>query len=71
MTPQACLSQIGSGALPVQNIPSFGLAITASSDAQLRALSDAFRQLPVQWWVVLMIRNYYSIYVALIARLSF
>ena len=46
VTTQACLSQIGSGALPVQNIPSFGLAITATSDAQLRALSDAFRQLP-------------------------
>jgi L-seryl-tRNA(Ser) seleniumtransferase len=46
VTPQACLSQIGSGALPVQNIPSFGLAITASSDAQLRVLSDAFRRLP-------------------------
>jgi L-seryl-tRNA(Ser) seleniumtransferase len=43
---KACLSQIGSGALPIQNIPSFGLVITAASDAKLRALSDAFRSLP-------------------------
>ena len=31
-----CLSQIGSGALPIQNIPSFGLFITGASDAKLR-----------------------------------
>jgi L-seryl-tRNA(Ser) seleniumtransferase len=46
VVPEACLSQIGSGALPIQNIPSFGLAITATSDAKLRALSAAFRLLP-------------------------
>ena len=45
LAPQACLSQIGSGALPVQNIPSFALAITATNDAKLRALADAFRLL--------------------------
>ena len=43
---KACVSQIGSGALPIQNISSFGLVITAASDAKLRALSDAFRSLP-------------------------
>ena len=42
----ACLSQIGSGALPIQNIPSFGLTITSTTDAQLRALSNGFRALP-------------------------
>lgn len=41
-----CLSQIGSGALPIQNIPSFGLFITGASDAKLRMLSQAFRSLP-------------------------
>jgi L-seryl-tRNA(Ser) seleniumtransferase len=41
-----CQSQIGSGALPVENIPSFGLCISATQDAQLRALSSALRQLP-------------------------
>ena len=41
-----CLSQIGSGALPIQNIPSFGLFITGASDAKLRILSQAFRSLP-------------------------
>tara|TARA_B100001093_G_scaffold157629_1_gene150217 strand:- start:540 stop:1955 length:1416 start_codon:yes stop_codon:yes gene_type:complete len=41
-----CLSQIGSGALPIQNIPSFGLFITGVSDAKLRMLSQAFRSLP-------------------------
>jgi L-seryl-tRNA(Ser) seleniumtransferase len=46
VVPQACLSQIGSGALPIQNISSFGLVITATSDAKLRALSAAFRLLP-------------------------
>jgi L-seryl-tRNA(Ser) seleniumtransferase len=45
VAPQACLSQIGSGALPIQTIPSFGLAITATSDAKLRALSVALRLL--------------------------
>ena len=44
--PQACLSQIGSGALPVQNIPSFGLTISATNDGNLRKLANAFRSLP-------------------------
>ena len=40
------MSQIGSGALPIQNIPSFGIAITAKKDSDLRALLKAFRLLP-------------------------
>ena len=43
---EPCFSQIGSGALPVQNIPSFGIAITSGKDFQLRALSKALRLLP-------------------------
>jgi L-seryl-tRNA(Ser) seleniumtransferase len=43
---EPCFSQIGSGALPVQNIPSFGIAISSDKDSQLRALSKAFRLLP-------------------------
>ena len=43
---ESCLSQIGSGALPIQNIPSFGIAITAKKDSDLRALLKAFRLLP-------------------------
>jgi L-seryl-tRNA(Ser) seleniumtransferase len=42
----ACSSQIGSGALPIENIPSIALVITASNDAQLRCLANAFCQLP-------------------------
>ena len=43
--PGACSSQIGSGALPVEKIASFGLAISATSDARLRQLARAFRAL--------------------------
>ena len=43
---ESCLSQIGSGALPIQNIPSFGIAITAKKDSDLRTLLKAFRLLP-------------------------
>ncbi len=43
---RACHSQIGSGALPVESIASFGLAITADSDAMLRGLARALRSLP-------------------------
>jgi L-seryl-tRNA(Ser) seleniumtransferase len=43
---RACHSQIGSGALPVASIASFGLAITADSDAMLRGLARALRSLP-------------------------
>lgn len=41
-------SQIGSGALPLDQLPSFAIAITPieSSDAALQAISTAFRQLP-------------------------
>src|SRR5690606_15551227 len=47
----ACTSQIGSGALPLETIPSAGLAITPrakkQSGRQLEMLVSAFRQLPV------------------------
>ncbi len=47
----ACTSQIGSGALPLETIPSAGLAITPrakkQSGRQLEALAAAFRRLPV------------------------
>ncbi|MFT4824033.1 MAG: L-seryl-tRNA(Ser) seleniumtransferase [Halioglobus sp.] len=42
----ACQSQIGSGALPVESIESFGLAIRANTDAQLRQLVSTMRNLP-------------------------
>ncbi len=42
----ACSSQIGSGALPIENIPSFALVVTASNDAQLRRLANCLGQLP-------------------------
>jgi L-seryl-tRNA(Ser) seleniumtransferase len=46
-----CTSQIGSGALPLETIPSAGVAITPrarkQSGRQLDALSVAFRRLPV------------------------
>ena len=44
-----CPSQIGSGALPTQTLPSAGLAIRASdaSGSRLNALSAALRELPV------------------------
>ena len=40
------MPQIGSGAMPVQNIPSYALAITAITDADIRRLSEAMRRLP-------------------------
>jgi L-seryl-tRNA(Ser) seleniumtransferase len=47
----ACTSQIGSGALPLETIPSAGLAITPrarkQSGRQLEALAAAFRRLPI------------------------
>ena len=46
VTPHPCFSQIGSGAMPVQNIPSYALAITAVNDADIRRLSEAMRRLP-------------------------
>jgi len=44
-----CFSQIGSGALPVETLPSFALAASskAGHDADLRDLAKAMRQLPV------------------------
>ncbi|GHD05478.1 L-seryl-tRNA(Sec) selenium transferase [Tianweitania populi] len=44
--PQACSSQIGSGALPVDTIPSAGLRISAPSGTALEALAALFRSLP-------------------------
>lgn len=46
-TAESCLSQIGSGALPVETIPSFALSIksTAGRDHDLRRLAIALRQL--------------------------
>lgn len=46
-TAVSCLSQIGSGALPVETIPSFALSIkpTAGKDHDLRRLAKALRQL--------------------------
>ncbi|MEE4143490.1 MAG: L-seryl-tRNA(Sec) selenium transferase [Halieaceae bacterium] len=43
-----CLSQIGSGALPVETIPSFAIAIesTAGRDSDLRRLARELRRLP-------------------------
>ncbi len=49
----ACRSQIGSGALPVDSLPSRGLAITPATEGgkgtgrALARLADAFRALPV------------------------
>jgi L-seryl-tRNA(Ser) seleniumtransferase len=42
----ACSSQIGSGALPVDTIPSAGFRITASGGSALEALAAHFRSLP-------------------------
>ena len=51
VSPCDCASQIGSGALPLETIPSAGLAITPrnrkQSGRQLDALAAAFRRLPV------------------------
>ncbi len=46
----ACRSQIGSGALPTEELDSFGLALrplSAKADARLRKLAAAFRALPM------------------------
>lgn len=47
-TTAPCLSQIGSGALPVETIPSFAIAIasTAGRDSDLRLLATQLRKLP-------------------------
>jgi len=45
--PASCRSQIGSGALPVETIPSAGLAIATRSGASPAGLAAAFRRLPV------------------------
>jgi L-seryl-tRNA(Ser) seleniumtransferase len=46
-----CASQIGSGALPLENLPSAGLAIrpraARGAGGALKRLADAFRRLPV------------------------
>jgi L-seryl-tRNA(Ser) seleniumtransferase len=51
VTVAECASQIGSGALPLETVPSAGLAIRPSSarasGRTLSALSATFRQLPV------------------------
>lgn len=47
---EGLLSQIGSGALPTKQIPSWGVSITASEDkgeAQLALLAGALRALPI------------------------
>ena len=45
-----CLSQIGSGSLPLERLPSYGLALqpinASGSNQALQALSSAFRALP-------------------------
>ncbi|MCY3751967.1 MAG: L-seryl-tRNA(Sec) selenium transferase [Gammaproteobacteria bacterium] len=43
-----CRSQVGSGALPVETLPSFGIRISAvdDSDEAIRQLADAMRGLP-------------------------
>ena len=41
-----CASQIGSGAMPIESLPSFGLKVTADNDELLRRLSGAMRGLP-------------------------
>lgn len=47
-TTTACLSQIGSGALPVETIPSFAIAIESAErrDSDLRRLATELRKLP-------------------------
>ncbi len=44
-----CMSQVGSGALPTETIPSFGLSIQGrdNSDQSLRHLDRAMHQLPI------------------------
>ena len=40
-----CASQIGSGAMPIESLPSFGIKITADSDELLRRLAEVMRSL--------------------------
>ena len=40
-----CASQIGSGAMPIETLPSFGIKITADSDELLRRVAEAMRSL--------------------------
>lgn len=47
VSPLECASQIGSGALPLETIPSAGLAITPSGGRSVETLSAAFRRLPI------------------------
>ena len=49
VTPAECHSQVGSGALPVETLPSFGFRINAAdnSDQGLRQLAASMRRLPV------------------------
>jgi L-seryl-tRNA(Ser) seleniumtransferase len=42
----ACASQIGSGALPLDTLPSAGLGISARNSGGLERLAAAFRALP-------------------------
>jgi L-seryl-tRNA(Ser) seleniumtransferase len=41
-----CASQIGSGAMPIKSLPSFGIQVTADNDKLLRRLAEAMRELP-------------------------
>lgn len=49
VTVSECMSQVGSGAMPTETIPSYGLAITAgdATDQSLRRLAGAMRNLPI------------------------
>jgi L-seryl-tRNA(Ser) seleniumtransferase len=51
VTPAECASQIGSGALPIETLPSAGIAIKLAgkkgAGGSLEALAAAFRRLPV------------------------
>ncbi len=51
IAPRDCASQIGSGALPLETLPSVALALTprtrAGAGRQLEALAAAFRRLPI------------------------
>ena len=40
-----CASQIGSGAMPIESLPSFGIKITADSDELLRRVAEVMRSL--------------------------
>jgi L-seryl-tRNA(Ser) seleniumtransferase len=47
VTVAACQSQIGSGALPVENIASVAICLTPPSGEDVSALAQQFRQLPM------------------------